>query len=130
MLVGLVAAALPAAAADRSLAAAEQAFLDYLDANSAMGFIESGAVERFEQRDLDGWLGVARTQRLRLDEALTSVATAPLSDEEANAVAAMRRTLATLAVEDGDATLPNCGDAGRRDADYAVMRAALASCFL
>jgi hypothetical protein len=130
VLVALVAAALPAAAADRSLAAAEQAFLDYLDARSAVGYIESGAVDRFEQRDHDGWRGVARAQRLRLDEALAAVAAGPLPDAQARAVAAMRGTLAASAAEDADTAGSSCADARRRDADYAHMRAALTSCFV
>jgi hypothetical protein len=129
-LVGLVAAALPAGAADRSLAAAEQAFLDYLDASSAVSYIESGAADRFAQRDLDAWRSVAQAQRHRLDAELASSTASPLPDAEARALAAMRTTLAALAVENADSAAPACGDARRRDADYTVMRAALTSCFV
>ncbi len=44
-------ASAPAAPGPRTakhVAAAEQAFLDYLDASGAVGFLESGKVDRFE----------------------------------------------------------------------------------
>lgn len=127
-LVGLVVAT-SAGAAERQLAAAEEAFLDYLDARSGVDYIESGAVERFGQRDLDGWRSVARAQRLRLDDALALLAAAPLRDEEVHAVAAMRGTLAASAAEDVESAESSCEDARRPGAGYALMRAALASCF-
>jgi hypothetical protein len=130
LLAGLAAAALPATAADRSLAGAEQAFLDYLDASGAASYIESGAADRFEQRDLDGWRSVARAHRQRLETELAASTAVPLPDAEARAVAAIRATLATLAVEDAEAATPRCSDARRHQADYAAMRAALTRCFV
>jgi hypothetical protein len=130
LLAALVTAALPAAAADQSLAAAERAFLDYLDASGVASYLESGAADRFERRDLDGWRRVALAQRRRLEAELSSSTLASLPVAEARAVAAMRATLAALVVADADSATPRCSDARRQDADYAAMRAALTSCFV
>ncbi len=51
----VAAAAWPVVAAEPALTVAEQAFLDLLDAHGAAGYIESGAVDRFDGRDLDAW---------------------------------------------------------------------------
>jgi hypothetical protein len=132
MCAALVAAvAWPAGAAQPSLAAAEQAFLDLLDAHGAAAYIESGAVDRFDGRDLDDWRQAAGLQRRRLDAELASLAAATLPDADARALAAMRATLAAAA---GDVaagtTMPTCADAQRRDAGYAMMRDALVDCFV
>lgn len=126
----LAAIAWPAGAADLPLAGAEQAFLDFLDASGAIAYIESGAADRFGPRDLEGWRRVAASERRRLETELASATTAPLPDAEARAVAAMRSTLASAGPDDSAATEPGCSAAGRRDADYGLMRAALTSCFV
>jgi hypothetical protein len=132
-LLGLAATAAPAAAPDGGpLAAAELSFLDYLDAVGAVGYIESGAVERFEGEDLAGWsrLRGARRQRLDADLARASADGASAVDD-AHALAAMRRSLAGL--EAGDSTAGvrdySCREAGRRDLGLDAMRTALVSCF-
>jgi hypothetical protein len=130
LLVSLAAAVLPAAAAERSLATAEQAFLDYLDANGAASYIESGAVDRFGDRDLDGWRSVARAERRRLETELDASTAGALPDGDRRALAAMRSTLDALAVEAAETAAPRCSDARRPDADYTAMRAALTSCFV
>lgn len=124
-------AVLPASATDSPVGAVEPLFLDYLDAIGAAGYVESGAVDRYDAHDLDGWRRVAETRRRELDAALASAAAMPLPDPEARAVAAMHTTLA--ATDSGDsaqAVPPACGDARRRDAGYASMREALTGCFV
>lgn len=127
----VAAAAWPAGAVEPSLALAEQAFLDLLDAHGAAAYIESGAVDRFDDRDLDVWRQAAGLQRQRLDAALASLTPGTLPDAEARALAAMRATLATVASDvAGETTAPTCADARRPEAGYAELREALADCFL
>jgi len=127
----VAAAAWPAGAAEPSLAAAEQAFLDLLDTRGAAAYIESGAVDRFDGRDLDAWRQAVGLQQQRLDAALASLTAGTLPDAEARALAAMRATLATAASEvAGETAAPTCADAQRREAGYAELREALTDCFL
>ncbi len=127
----VAAVAWPAGAVEPSLAVAEQAFLDLLDAHGAAAHIESGAVDRFDGRDLDAWRQAAGLQRRRLDAELASLATATLPAAEASALAAMHATLAAAASDvAGESAAPTCADARRRDAGYATMRDALVDCFV
>lgn len=127
----LAAVAWPAGAAQPSLAAAERAFLDLLDAHGASAYIESGAVDRFDGRDLDAWRQVAGLRRRRLDAELATLAAATLPDAEARALAAMQATLAAAASDvAGGTAAPTCADAQRRDAGHATLRDALVDCFV
>jgi hypothetical protein len=131
---GLAAAtpAATAAAAAHSMAATEQAILDYFDAVGAIGFIESGAVGSFESRDLAGWTRLRDERRKSLEAGLAGLANAALDATDERALAAMRRSLESLdaagAVAVGDE--PACGDARRPGLDYATLRAALVQCFV
>lgn len=126
------AAALAGTPATRTLAAAEAAFLDFLDANSAVGFIESGMTTRYEGKDRAAWQQLAQERRRRLDATLAQAAAARLDHADAPAFAAMRRTLDEI--DAGDSTdgarEQACADAQRRDLDYGQLRAALVSCFV
>ena len=128
--------ALTAARADSppnpAVTAAETAFLDYLDAASAVGFIESGGAKSFGDRDLAAWQARLDTQRKQLDDALSHIEVGKLEAADRDAVAAMRRTLASLAADDTTAGVQSrtCADAQRRDLDYASLRAALVSCYV
>jgi hypothetical protein len=130
---GLAASAAPAAEpATASLAATELAFLDNLDAAGAIGFKESGAVERFETADLAAWKRQREQRRQALDAGLHDLAAVRLGDEDARAVTAMRASLdardASGATDGTD--VATCRDASRRDLDYATLRAALVACFV
>ena len=118
----LLLAACAAGAAAAKIAAVEESFLDYLDAASAVAFLESGMTATFEGRDLAGWQGLAAVRRIDLDRGLAGT-----RGGDPGAVAAMRNTLATLA--DEAATPLACSDAARRDLAAAEMRAALTECF-
>jgi hypothetical protein len=110
---------------------AEQAFLDVLDARDAAAFIESGRVESFEGRDLVGWARYGNEERRVLDAGLKELQPGTLSSADAQAVAAMRRSLASLDDEraaTGDAERV-CVDARRPDLDYPGLRSALESCY-
>jgi hypothetical protein len=121
----------PAGADSGRLAATEQAFLDYLDANGAVAYIESGAVDRFQGRGLAAWKQLASERRTALGSGLAAVASARIGSADSAALAAMRRTLESLDADDTTAGVraQTCRDAQRRDLDYGAIRAALVSCF-
>ena len=113
-------------------AAAEQAFLDYLDAVGAAGHLESGAVDRYEGRGLEDWTHLRDQRRQRLDAALAGVAAERLSVDEARALAALRKSLDSVAATEPPPGQrdPACADARRGDLGYLGLRAALVSCFV
>ena len=128
--------ALTAARADAppnpGVAAAESAFLDYLDAAGAVGYIESGGARSFSGKGLAAWKARLETRRNHLDRTLSRIEPDKLDTADRDAVAAMRRTLADLAADDTTAGVQTrtCADAQRRDLDYASLRAALVSCYV
>ena len=75
------------------VAATELAFLDYLDAVGGVAFIESGKVDRFEDRDRAAWRRLAKERRHVLDKGLAEVSTSKLAADDARAVEAMRKSL-------------------------------------
>ncbi|MBX3702344.1 MAG: hypothetical protein KF822_01050 [Steroidobacteraceae bacterium] len=115
------------------LAAAEAHFLDFLDADSAVGLIDSGFTAEFEGRDRAAWETARKAQYDHLTAALAQIDEAALTKEDAAALAAMRVTLADHADPSAatahDPAAPRCADAHRTDLDYAGLRAALVSCF-
>jgi hypothetical protein len=114
------------------LVAAEDAFIDYLDAVGAVGFIESGRASRFGEHDLAGWAGRAADLRRALDRQLAATDGERLAPDDVRAVAAMRRSLESHAAAGagGETREPACADASRHDIDGAALRAALVSCFV
>ena len=126
--VSAVAAPSPAS----PVATTELAFLDYLDAVGGVAFIESGKVDRFEDRDLAAWQRLAQERRDALGKGLAEVAASRLAADDARAVEAMRRSLEALAADETTAGVreQTCKDAERRDADFGALRAALVSCYV
>ncbi len=127
----LATCALAQAAEGDRLAAAERSFIDYLDANGAVAYIESGAVDGFLGRDLPDWRRISTERRQSLDDDLAAVSSARVGSAGTEALAAMRRTLDSMAADDTTAGVREyaCKDASRRDLDYAGLRAALVSCY-
>jgi hypothetical protein len=129
-------AAFSAAPADTppnlTVTTAESAFLDYLDAVGAVGFIESGGAKSFGGRDLAAWTTRLDAQRKQFDAAMSLVAHGTLDSADRDAIAAMRRSVTDLAADDTTAGVQarTCADAQRRDLDYASLRAALVSCYV
>ena len=97
-------AALSAAPADTppnaTVATAESAFLDYLDAVGAVGFIESGGAKSFGGKDLAAWTTRLDAQRKQLDEAMSRIEPGKLDAADRDAVASMRRSVTELAADD------------------------------
>jgi hypothetical protein len=126
------AAAAPGPRETARMAAAELAFLDYLDARGAVGYVASGGVDRYQGQGLGVWRQRLGERRGTLDAGLAAVSSAQLDPADARALAAMHRSLAALDAEDTapGAREPQCGDAQRRDLDYATLRAALVACYV
>ena len=133
LLLSLASAAVLAGAPDeRRVAAAERAFLDFLDAAGAVGYVGSGKLDRFEGKDLASWRRLMEERRRLLSADLAGLASEELGAADARALEAMRRSLEGLEA-DASATAAReqvCGDARRRDLDFDAMRAALVSCYV
>lgn len=115
-----------------TVAAAESAFLEYLDAAGAVGYIESGGAKSFGGMDLAAWATRLDLQREQFDTALSRIDAGRLDVADRGAVAAMRRSVEELAADDTTAGVQAraCADAQRRDLDYPSLRAALVSCYV
>ena len=59
-----------------TVATAESAFLDYLDAVGAIGFIESGGAKLFGGKDLAAWTTRLDAQRKQFDDRIGEALTA------------------------------------------------------
>jgi hypothetical protein len=127
---GDVATGLPAPGA--RITAAEQAFLEFLDAHGALAIVESGLDARYLGRDRGEWAAFAGSKRRLLDTDLSALSGRTLSPGDARAVEAMRASLNAVDVEDETTGVlePACGDAGDRRLDYARLRAALVACYV
>ncbi len=117
---------------DAAVATAESAFLDYLDAIGAAGYLESGGAKSFGGRDLAAWHTRLDAQRKQLDRALALIKPGKLTVADRDAVAAMRRSMAEHEADDTTAGVQarTCADAQRRDLDYSSLREALVSCYV
>lgn len=112
------------------LADAEASLLAFLDAANAAGAIESGLYAEYEGRDLRGWQALEQQHRAELAARLDDVDAAGLDAEQANALAAMRRTFGDYAEETAPgAAAPTCADASNPDAGFVALTGALAACF-
>ncbi|HEY7739071.1 MAG TPA: hypothetical protein VIB01_00510, partial [Steroidobacteraceae bacterium] len=98
------------------LAEAEAHFLDFLDADSAIGIIDSGLVVEYEGRDRAGWEAERKAQYDQLIAALATIDPAALPPADQGALAAMRVTLADhadpSAATANDPAARTCTDAG------------------
>jgi hypothetical protein len=131
-----VGATLAVARADTSpgvtVATVESAFLDYLDAVGAAGYIESGGATSYGGQNLSAWKARLDPQRKLLEEALSRIEPGKLSAADQAAVASMRRSVTELEADDTTAGVQarTCADARRHDLDYSSLRAALVSCYV
>jgi hypothetical protein len=125
-----------AAGADRGgygpLEGVEAAYLDWLDARSAVAAIEEGAFDRYGGLDLSEWRREEGARRADLSAGLRRLAGSRLGDPDAAALAAMRRSVESTepAPPAAEARPPyRCRDGTRPDLDYAALRQALEACF-
>jgi hypothetical protein len=134
-LVLALGAALPtvqAATPPVAVATVEAAFLDYLDALGAVGYIESGGATSHRGKDLAAWKARLDPQRKQLDEALSLIEPGKLVAADRDAIASLRKSVTALEADDTTAGVQarTCADAQRRDLDYSSLRAALVSCYV
>jgi hypothetical protein len=116
-----------------AVASAETAFLDYLDALGAVGYIESGGTQTVAGIGLATWRERLDARHAPLAAALDRAAgAAGLPAADRDAISAMRKTLGEFADDDTTAgqRAYACSDAQRSDLDYNALRAALVSCFV
>jgi hypothetical protein len=118
--------------ASAPVAAAELAFLEFLDAHGALAVVESGLDSRYLGRDRREWQALVDSKRRPLEAMLAGLAGPTLPEGEARAVGAMRASLDALAVADQTSGViePACGEARDRTLDYARLRAALVACYV
>ncbi len=114
------------------VARAESAFLDYLDAVGAVGYLESGGAARYDGRDAAAWQSMRESRLRTLQTDLRALEGKTLDAASQAAAAAMGRSLAAL---DADSTTAGardftCADAQRRNLDAAALRSALVACFV
>jgi len=132
----VIGAALNVARADAppsaAVAAAESAFLDYLDGVGAVGYIESGGATSYRGMDLATWKAQLDPQRKQLDEALSRIESGKLVAADRDAIASMRKSMTELEADETTAGVQarTCAEAQRRDLDYSSLRAALVSCYV
>jgi hypothetical protein len=132
----VIAAALNVARADAPpsavVAAAESAFLDYLDGVGAVGYVESGGATSYRGMDLATWKAQLDPQRKQLDEALSRIEPGKLVAADRDAIAAIHKSMTELEADETTAGVQarTCAEAQRRDLDYSSLRAALVSCYV
>ncbi len=115
------------------LAAPEAMFLDFLDADSAVGAIDSGLMAEFKGRSRESWNATLKDRHRELLDALAALDVEKLSPDDQAALTAMRVTLAYH--DDPNAAVANqpdspaCKDRNDASLDYERLSAALASCY-
>ncbi len=133
-LLAALALSLPASALERpSLLETEQIFADFLDAQSAVGTVESGLLTKVEDEDRDTWAARRDAALGRLQMALKRYGNAQLAAEDARVVARMRALVDELAgdesADETSAKDPTCQEAGNAQAERQALQAALYACF-
>ncbi|MGH8204845.1 MAG: hypothetical protein ACREST_09565 [Steroidobacteraceae bacterium] len=121
------------AAEPSPLAPAEAIFLDFLDANGAVGAIDSGLYADFKGRSRESWDADVKDRHAALMKALAALDVERLSSADQAALAAMRVTLAdwgdpSPAVANAPEG-PACKDRTDQTLDYDGLSAALSACF-
>ena len=112
------------------LAATEAEFLRFLDSANALGAIESGLYREYGGRDLAAWQALEKRHRAQLGAKFSAIDETKLTADQANALAAMRRTFGDYASASSDgASPPVCADRSRTDLDFTTMTEVLSACF-
>jgi hypothetical protein len=132
-LASLLSAPLHAATNASSIAPAEAAYADWLDAVSALATVDSGFTNEVGGLRRRAWAARMRESSTKLDAALSGADAAALTAEDARALTAIRRgrTDNEPDVPFADPAHPalRCADAARTDGDAATLQVALYQCF-
>ena len=119
------------AADSNKVSAVESLYADVSDANTILGTIDSGLLNRYQGRDRAAWEQFYSEKRARLTRQLETLPTSGLSGWDARAIAAMRRQLQAFTGGGAPASpAAKCRDASRADLAYPDLKAALVACFV
>jgi hypothetical protein len=132
LLVCLASTAIAGMTADsKQVAEVENIYADLNDAFSIVATIDSGLFTSYRGRDRAAWERVYREKRKKFSKRLAKLPAHDLSENDAKAIAAMRKQFATLSETISAPFSPGgkCQDAGRKDLDYVSLRRALLVCF-
>ena len=115
----------------RQVAEVENVYADLNDAFSIITTIDSGLFTSYRGRDRAAWEKVYREKRKEFSARATKLPGHGLSENDAKALAAMRKQFAALSETISAPFNPGgkCEDARRKDQDYASLRLALLVCF-
>ena len=119
------------AADSNKVSAVESLYADVSDANTILGTIDSGLLNRYQGRDRAAWERFYTEKRARLTRQLETLPTSGLSGGDARAIAAMRKQLQSFTGGGAPASpAAQCRDATRADLAYPDLKAALVACFV
>jgi hypothetical protein len=117
----------------KQVAAAENIYADLSDAYTVITTIDSGLLTRYRGKDRAAWSQVYREKRKEFSERLAKLPSHGLSENDTQAIAAMRTQSATFSETISAPFSPGgtgkCQDAIRKDQDYVSLRMALLACF-
>jgi hypothetical protein len=114
-----------------SLAAAESAYADAIDALGIASAIESGLFASYRGRTYAEWEAAQRASSAEFARLTREIEPDALGPEDSRALANMRRRIGALTADDSASLAPRrrCGDARSATASYDVLRTALYACF-
>src|SRR5713226_5654075 len=115
----------------KQVAEVENNYADLNDAFSIITTIDSGLFTSYRGKDRAGWEMAYREKRKEFSERLAKLPSHGLSENDAKALAAMRKQFAALSETISAPFSPDgkCQGASRKDQDYASLRKALLVCF-
>ncbi len=119
----------------KQVAEVENIYADFSDAFTIITTIDSGLFTSYQGKDRAAWSQVYREKRKEFSERLAKLPSRGLSENDTQAIAAMRTQSATYSETISAPFSPGgtgkCQDATRKDKDqdYASLRMALLACF-
>ena len=119
------------AASSKQVAEVENLYAGLNDAFSIIATIDSGLFTSYRGKDRAAWERVYCEKRKKFSERLAKLPSHGFSEDDAKAIAAMRKQFATFSETISAPFSPGgkCQDASRKDLDYASLRTALLVCF-
>jgi hypothetical protein len=115
----------------KQVAEVENTYADLSDAFSISTTIDSGLFASYRGKDRSAWEQLYREKRKEFSERLSKLSSHGLSENDAKALAAMRKQFAALSetISAPFSAAGKCQDASRKDQDYASLRKVLLVCF-
>ncbi len=117
----------------KQVAEVESVYADFSDAFTIITTIDSGLFTSYRGKDRVAWSAAYREKRKEFFERLAKLPSHGLSENDRNAVGAMRTQSATYSETVSAPFSPGgtgkCQDASGKDQDYASLRMALLACF-